>query len=168
MPYDSAPPARPHSFEIPSHERGYPVVAGGDISLSDRLALAVGYAAFGLAMGAGGALALTALSEEAVAVAAAAPAVVALVLAVLAMRYLGGLPAVLIALAVVAVFAGTGRVMFAEDASRLLDGALLGAALLLATMIAFCRHFAPAFLVALLGVALAAPVGAAAMLSMFG
>lgn len=152
---------------IPAVEQGLPVHAGGDISVLDRVVLLIGYGAFGLALGAGAALLMSGLPDWLVLVFAAAPASAAVVMAGVCARQVNVWLSPLIVIAVATTLAAVAAAFLLEDTSRLAGMVCVGAGVLAVTVL-FCRRFVAAFSLALLGLLLAAPVGAAAMRSVFG
>ncbi len=153
---------------VPIAEQGMPVPAGGDISLLDRAALMVGYVALGLAAGAAAAMVMGGLPTLAVAGLAVVPALAALAMARICLRHMTVWTAPLVVLAViVALGAVTGAFLFGNT-SWLGEAVAIAGGLLAFVSLVFCRRFAAAFSVSILGLFLAAPIGAAAMRSMFG
>ena len=153
---------------VPIGEQGFPVRAGDVIALHDRLALTLGYAAFGLSIGAAASLVVGGLEPSVIAALVAVPAVAAVVIGRSCLRVLHWSALPLVALIVIAAgWAIAGATLPDRNADLMPAIGLFGAALLMTT-VASCRAFPAALAVSMLGMALAAPVGAATVLSIFG
>jgi hypothetical protein len=172
MAFDGALPSEPlrvaRLTAIDASERGFPVFAGGEISVIDRLVLMVGYAAFGLAVGAGAAFFLSGMTPLLLIALAVAPVLTAILLAVVCVRQLRIWAAPLIVGGVAAALAAPAGAFIFNDTSRMGMATGIAAALLCLVTITFCRRFIAAFSMAVLGLVLAAPIGAAAMIKVFG
>lgn len=159
--FSPAPVARPAPPSMP-------VRAGGYISLLDRAVLTFGYTAFGAAVGAGVALLLGRLAPEMVTMLAVAPMIAALIVAAFSMRLVNARATPLLVLVIAAALASPASV-FLYSTPKLLDAAaFVFTAALLSVSLLFCRRFAAAFSLALLGMLLAAPMGAASVVWAFG
>ena len=152
---------------IPAGETGLPVRAGGEIALHDRIALTVGYAAFGIGMGAVTAMVVGGLKPEIVALIAAVPALVAVMIARTCVRLLHWSALPLLALVAGGAIWAIVATMMPSRATDFLPAIGVFALALPLTSAACCRAFPAAFAVSMLGLVLAAPVGAATMFSIF-
>ena len=157
----------PRPAPIPVVRMGIATRAGSHIPLHDRIALTVGYAAFGLCVGAVAALMMGGLRPEIVALMAAATTLIAVLIGWSCARLLhrGALPF----LAIAAGGAGwaIASTLMPERAADFLPAAAVFAVALPLTSATFCRAFPAAFAVSMLGLVLAAPVGAATMFAIF-
>ncbi len=158
----------PYAPIVPIEDAGFPVMAGSDIAMHDRVALTLGYGAFGLCLGAAAALVVGGLEPMIVAALAAVPAIGAAMIGRTCLRVLHWSALPLIALIVGAAAWAIASTTLLDRQADFLPALGMFALALPLTSIACCRAFPAAFAVSMLGMALAAPVGAATMLSVFG
>ena len=173
MAFDAIGYAPGNSYETPvptpilAEEKGLPVRAGGEIALHDRIALTIGYAAFGLGVGAVTALVMGGLKPEMLALIAAVPALIAVMIARTCVRLLHWSALPLLALVAGGAIWAIASTMIPSHATDFLPAIGVFALALPLTSAACCRAFPAAFAVSMLGLVLAAPVGAATMFSIF-
>lgn len=158
----------PHAPVVPIEDTGFPVRAGSYIAMHDRVALTLGYGAFGLCIGAVAALMVGGLDPMTTATLAAIPAIGAVIVARTCVRVLHWSALPLLALIVAAAAWAVASTTLPDRQADFLPAIGMFALALPLTSIACCRAFPAAFAVSMLGMALAAPVGAATMLSIFG
>jgi len=169
MAFDAVTPLFSSAPATPADARRFPVTAGGEISMLNRIVLTLGYSAFGAAAGGAAALLLGQLAPGVVTALAAGPLIAALVVAGVCVALLDNRNAApLLLLAVVAAAASPASVFLFSSASLLDTAAVVFVGALAAVSIVYCRKFAAAFAVAMLGLLLAAPMGAAAVVWAFG
>lgn len=168
MAFDAATPNFAPAPVAPASRRSLPVVAGGEISMLDRTVLTLGYTAFGAAAGGVAALMLGRLAPEVVTVLAAAPVIVGIVVATRSVAMINAWAMPLLVLVIAAALASPVSVFLLSSASWLDAAAAVFIGTLLLVSLAFCGRFAAAFAVAMLGMLLAAPMGAAAVVWAFG
>ena len=147
--------------------------AGGDrvpsyIAMHDRIALTLGYGAFGLCIGAVAALVVGGLQAEIVAALVAAGAIAVAVTGRSCLRVLHWSALPLVVLIVGAAAWAVASTTLPDRHADLVPALGVFALALPLTSAACCRAFPAAFAVSMLGMALAAPVGAATMVSIFG
>lgn len=171
MAFDAIGIVSGNSFEapppLPAAETGFPVSAGGTIALHDRVVLTLGYAAFGLGVGAAAALVMGGLPAGTVALIAVVPALIAAVLARTCARLLRWRALLLLGVAAAAAVWAIASTMAPDRATDFVPALGVFALALPLASAAFCRAFPAAFAVSMLGLVLAAPVGAATMYSIF-
>ena len=139
-----------------------------DVALHDRVALTIGFGAFGLAVGAAVALVVRGLEPLIVTGLVTVPALLAVLIVGRCLRVLHWSALPLVALVVGAAGWAIASTMLPGRQTDFLPAIVMFAIALPLTGAAFCRAFPAAFAVSMLGMALAAPVGAATMLSIFG
>lgn len=163
MAYDAATLPQATASHVRVRRRRRP-----EISRVNRVGLTLGYMSFGAGLGAVAALALDQLAPGLVAPIAGSTLAGAVVLAVWCASKLPGSGHPLLALAIVAGGAPAVGVFLLSSAATLELAALTLCAALLALTLIHGRRFLVAFSVAMLGLLLAAPMGAAAMIWTFG